>query len=128
MYVADTHAVVFHIQKKFNKLGRGSRRLFRLADEGRLLIYVPTIVLWEIGRPGGLIDSSERFDYWCRNLESSNGYIIEPLEWTDVQEARLLPFRDPADCLIVGAALRLGMPLITKDESIVDSGLVETVW
>jgi len=30
--------------------------------------------------------------------------------------------------LIVGTALRLGMPLITKDEAIVDSGLVETIW
>ena len=52
---------------------------------------------------------------------------IEPLEWQDIKEARLLPFRDPADCLIVGTAIRLGYPLITKDQEIVDSGLVETI-
>ena len=39
-----------------------------------------------------------------------------------------LPFDDPFDCLIAGTALRIGVPLITKDTVISESGLVETVW
>jgi len=128
MYVTDTHAFVHYSQRKTSKLGRRSRRVFRDADEGKALIYVPTIVLWEIVRPPGLLSHRDRFDSWCRHLNEGPGYAIAPLEWQDVNEARYLPFRDPADCLIVGTALRLGMPLITKDEAIVDSGLVKTIW
>jgi len=128
MYVTDTHAFVHYSQRKISKLGRQSRRLFRNADAGKILIYVPTIVLWEIVRPPGLLLHPDRLDSWCRHLNEGPGYTIAPLEWQDVNEARHLPFRDPADCLIVGTALRLGIPLITKDQAIVDSGLVETIW
>ncbi len=35
---------------------------------------------------------------------------------------------DPADRLIVATALCLGMPLVTSDRKIRDSGLVKTIW
>jgi PIN domain nuclease of toxin-antitoxin system len=35
---------------------------------------------------------------------------------------------DPADRFIVGAALELGAPLITKDQRIAEWGEIETVW
>ena len=92
------------------------------------MIYVPSIVLWEIGRPGGPMEPSERFDHWCRSLSAHRGYIVEPLDWQDVAQARNLPFRDPMDCLIAGTAMRLGMPLITKDAVVTDSRIVETIW
>ena len=128
MYVTDTHPFVYHLQQKYSKLGNRTRRLFRDAEEGQTLIYVPSVVLWEIGRPNGPLEPSERFDHWCRSLDSAPGYTIEPLDWQDVYEARNLPFRGPMDCLIAGTAIRLGMPLITKDVAITDSGLVQTVW
>lgn len=128
MYVTDTHAFAYHVSGKVSKLGRHSRRLFADADLGKDLIYIPTIVLWEIGNRCGLLYPSEKFDVWCRHLNEGPGYTIAALEWQDVNEARNLPFRDPADCLIVGTAIRLGFPLITKDQEITDSGLVETVW
>ena len=128
MYVTDTHPFVHYSKHEFSKLGKRSQRLFQDADEGKVLIYIPVIVLWEVVRPPTLLEVSPRFDVWCRGLNDGPGYAIEPLKWQDVNEARTLPFRDPADCLIVGTALRLGMPLITKDQEIVDSGLVETIW
>jgi len=69
-----------------------------------------------------------RFDQWCRRIEASRGFSIVALEWLDVDAARTLPFSDPYDCLIAGTALRMGLPLITQDEEIVESGLIETVW
>ena len=128
MYVTDTHPFVHHLQKRYSRLGRKSRRLFKDADDGKILIHVPTVVLWEIGRRGGLLEPTEKFDSWCRNLSAAPGYAIEPLEWHDVHQARSLPFRDPVDCLIAGTAIRLGYPLITKDRAIAESGLVETTW
>jgi len=35
---------------------------------------------------------------------------------------------DPADRFIVGAALELGAPLITKDQRIARWGHIETIW
>jgi len=39
-----------------------------------------------------------------------------------------LPHADPLDRLIVTKAIVLGVPLITKDGSITDSGVVRVVW
>jgi PIN domain nuclease of toxin-antitoxin system len=39
-----------------------------------------------------------------------------------------LPHGDPADRLIVAAALDLGVPLVTRDGNITDSGVVRVVW
>jgi PIN domain nuclease of toxin-antitoxin system len=130
VFVTDTHAFGQYAQLSHSKLGREARRLFQQADEGSLVIYVPTIALWEILILSrlGRVNLPIRFDHWCRGLANKRGFVIEPLDWTDVNEARQLPFADPYDCLIAGTALRLGIPLITKDQAIVDSGLVETVW
>lgn len=38
------------------------------------------------------------------------------------------PIRDPADRLIVATALLQGVPLVTKDDRIRRSGVVETIW
>lgn len=36
--------------------------------------------------------------------------------------------RDPVDCLIAATALAHNAPLITKDDRIRTSGVVETIW
>ena len=130
MYVADTHALIHYTCGKVRGLGRAARRLFAKADLGRTLIYIPTVVLWEAARLTARrrVELPQQFDRWCRAIESSRGFAIAALEWLDVDEARKLPFSDPYDCLISGTAIRLSMPLITRDDEIVRSGLVETVW
>ena len=130
MFVTDTHPLAWYVGLKQARFGRRSLRLFEDAKSAKTVIFIPTAVLWEIADLGkaGLLELPSRFDHWCRNLDSDPGFAIEPLTWSDVDEARRLPFNDPFDCLIVGAAIRLDCPLITKDEAIVDSKLVETVW
>lgn len=73
---------------------------------------------------------------------------IDVGKWVDIALARpkieLLPFTpaaairaaglggdfpgDPADRFIVGAALEMNVPVITKDERITRWGHVETIW
>ena len=130
VFVTDTHPLGYYADRRFSKLGKRARGLFDDADEGNLLICVPTIVLSELT----ILLQLERlrlplaFDKWCRDIDAASGFFIEPLLWTDVDELRQLPFRDPFDRMIVGTAKRLRAPLITKDVEITDSGLVETVW
>ena len=130
MFVTDTHAITYYAGRKYSRLSRRSLRLFEEAEAAKVVIYVPTVALWEITGliKSGLVELPSRFDRWCRELERKAGFVVEPLFWSDIHEARSLPFRDPFDCLIAGTAIRLGFPLITKDQVIADSGLVETVW
>jgi PIN domain nuclease of toxin-antitoxin system len=61
-------------------------------------------------------------------LQNHRGFNIVVLDWLDVNEARSVSLTDPFDRLIVGTAVRLDMPLITRDQQIVESGLVQTIW
>jgi PIN domain nuclease of toxin-antitoxin system len=130
MFVADTHAIAYYAARRFSKLGRRSQRVFEDAERAEGVIYVPAPALWEIADLAkvGLVELPSRFDHWCREIDARAGFIIEPLTWPDINEARHLPFPDPFDCLIAGTAIRLGCPLITKDQMIVNSRLVETLW
>ena len=130
MYVTDTHAFIWYTQAKRGRLGKHAKSLFERAEQGRVLIHIPSVVLWEVADrlADGTIHLNQRFDHWCRSLDSKPGFQIAALLWEDVNEARSLPFEDPFDCLIAGTALRLGLPLITKDIAISDSQLIETIW
>ena len=77
---------------------------------------------------GNRATGGKSFQHWCRGLQNHRGFDIVALDWLDVNEARSISLTDPYDRLIVGTALRLDMPLITRDQQIVDSGLVETIW
>jgi len=54
---------------------------------------------------------------------------LVPVTPDDVDEARRLgALDDPFDRLIVGTAIRLGLPLITNDELITRSKRIRTFW
>ena len=130
MYVTDTHALIYYVDQKLTRLGKNARRIFQNAEKDKALIYIPTVVLWEVSRrlaEGELIFSIP-FDQWCRGIDKGHGFSIAALEWQDVDQARSFPFKDPFDCLVAGTAARMGLPLITRDAEICDSGLVETIW
>jgi PIN domain nuclease of toxin-antitoxin system len=76
----------------------------------------------------GRLRLHQSFEHWCRALQNHRGFNIVVLDWLDVNEARSVSLTDPFDRLIVGTAVRLDMPLITRDQQIVESGLVQTIW
>jgi PIN domain nuclease of toxin-antitoxin system len=130
MYVADTHAIVHYAFSRKAMLGKQARRIFDRADRGETLVFVPSVVLWEISLlcKLGKVRLRQTFEQWCRELDGSPGFSIVPLDWLDVREARELPFADPFDCFIAGTSIRLESPLITKDSAIVESKILPTVW
>lgn len=130
MYVADTHALALYSFTKKGLPGRTAKKIFLDAEAGRTIVFIPTVVLWEISVLAelGRINLHQNFEHWCRSLDNQAGFSIVDLEWLDVKEARRLPFKDPFDRLIAGTAVRLDATLITKDRQIVDSNLVRTAW
>jgi PIN domain nuclease of toxin-antitoxin system len=128
--VTDTHPLLFHAAGS-RHLGRRAARWFNAAERGESLIYVPAAVLWECGllQRAGRIDLGRPLRRFCSDLFSNPAYL--PLDLTPEQvylasEAR--PNDDPFDALVCAAARSLGLPLVTRDGDITESGIVKVVW
>lgn len=130
MYVSDTHALVYHTLNRKSRLGKKANQIFLKAESLQAVVVIPSIVLWEVVllMEAGRLNLHQSFEHWCRGLQNHRGFNIVSLDWLDVNEARGVSLIDPYDRLIVGTATRLDMPLITRDQQIVDSDLVETIW
>lgn len=131
MFVTDSHPLVWFVSEKHFKLSPKVLTVFEKADRGELLIYVPAVVLWEIAilQHLGKIDLNERFDYWANRLLKKQGFGIIPLEISVIKNAVGYNFNnDLFDKAIVASAVELDLPLMTKDNAIIDSNLVEIYW
>lgn len=130
-YVTDTHALIFFATGHLERMSPRGERVFRRAQDGRDRVHVPTICFFELALllERGRVRSQMSFDEWCTLVAGLPGFPVEPLTWDDVREARgLAALVDPFDRLIAATAVRLDVPLVTADERIQSSGLVETVW
>jgi predicted nucleic acid-binding protein len=47
--VADTHALIWYAGQRWNKLGRDARRVFEEVEAGNGAIFVPALVMVELG-------------------------------------------------------------------------------
>lgn len=131
IYVTDTHPFVFYAIGETKKLGRKALRAFTQAERRQATVYIPTACFFELALllEGGKVRSAIPFPEWKTRVEASGSFIIEPLTWEDVEEARsLATLVDPFDRLIAGTANRLRCPLITRDSRIAKSRLVAVVW
>jgi len=131
IYVTDTHPLVFYAIGETRKLGRKALRVFTQAERRQAAIYIPTVSFFELALllESGKVRSGLPFSEWKARVEESGLFIVEPLTWEDIEEARsLAALIDPFDRLIAGTANRLRCPLITRDSRIAKSRLVTTVW
>jgi len=127
--VTDTHVLVWYAAGEIRRLSRRARHALAEAEAGRWTVRVPAIVLMEIA----LLEERGRIRVAYRALRAQlalrSGLPIEPLLPEDVDEARSLAvLHDPFDRLIVGAARRLGLPLLTNDEVITRTARVPVYW
>jgi PIN domain nuclease of toxin-antitoxin system len=124
----DTHALVWYLSRP-QRLARSARRLLRAADASRAAVLVPAIVTVELT----LLRESRRNTVGVRQLEAlmaaQPAFSVLPLDLAQAVEFALLEaVRDPFDRMVVAAARAAGAPLITADEAIHESALVEVVW
>jgi PIN domain nuclease of toxin-antitoxin system len=124
----DTHALVWHASRP-KRLGRSAARLLRSADAGTAQVVVPAIVAVELS----LIREAGRNVLGIAELTAllslQPAFSMLPLDLDQVREfAMLSSVRDPFDRMVIAAARAAKVPLITADESIASSGLVQTLW
>ncbi len=128
--VSDTHALLFHAVQH-SRLGKRAAAHFDACERQQAITYVPVAVIWELaylvraGR-GNLRRSAREF---FTDLFSNPSY--QPYDISSEQAfiaADIGLGRDPFDALITAAAIDLDLPLITRDEAIVASKRVRTLW
>jgi PIN domain nuclease of toxin-antitoxin system len=127
-YVLDTHACVFSLVAP-SKLGARAKRALRSVETGGGVAWVPAAVVAEIL----LLRELGRIDIGLAHLKTAfdqaPGFRFSALDMRQLDEfAALGAIRDPFDRLIVSATRVLEAKLVTKDQSIGELGLVQTVW
>jgi PIN domain nuclease of toxin-antitoxin system len=128
--VTDTHALVFHAAGG-GHLGPKARQHFDACERRQAILYVPVAVMWEISLLARAVRISLRrpLAEFFDDLFSNPAY--QPIDTTaaHVLIADELRFtRDPFDALIVATARDLGLPLVTRDAQIRESGAVRAIW
>ena len=129
--VLDTSPLIRYASGTPALLGRGARRILRGVAQRDAKVGVPTVCLFEVARleERGRVALDLSFDRWCQLVEDSPALLLVPLERAHVSEARALPLlRDPFDRLIAGTAVALGVPLISSDRRIENSGRLRVIW
>lgn len=82
---------------------------FEAADNSVGLIYIPSIVLWEIAilQHLGRINLYERFDHWAGKLLRKQGFEIIPLEVSIIANAVAYNFNNDVFDKVIAASGRI---------------------
>lgn len=127
-YVLDTHACVFMLVAP-RKLGAGARAALRRVEAGREEAWLAAAVVAEVVLLRGLGRVGIGLPEIRRALESAPSLRFCPLDLEQLDHfSSLGSISDPFDRLIVSAARSKGAILITRDATLAQGGLVETLW
>ena len=128
-YVTDTHPFLWYLTGEARRLGSRARTVFDQAEAGRAVIIIPAIVLAEslhISEKGRM---KFKFEQVLGMLESALNYRFYPLDLPVIRKASYLRgISEIHDRIIVATAKHLGLELITDDNEVRNSGLIEALW
>lgn len=126
-YITDTMALILRLENR--KLPKKVEKIFTLAEKNEVEIYIPAIVLAEIGYLSEKhkieIDIKE-VKIYCQNYKSIKQKEItfktieSAFNITDIPELH--------DRIISGSSTELNASLLTNDPVIENSDSVKTIW
>ncbi len=130
MILLDTHILLWWVLNSKRLSGSEIKQLNKLSSSKKLSFSV--ISIWEVEMLDRKkkIQLGENFEQWALNISDPDILHSVPLTEEIVINQRNLPdsfHSDPADRLIVSTAKLLDVPLATKDQRIIDSGVCK-IW
>ena len=129
--ITDTHSLLWFTLNKKPSFSPRALNAFESAVKGETFISIPVIVLWEVA----ILERKQRillnqgFANWATQILKTNSFGVALLEPEIIALGTGYNFNyDPFDEMITAFAVYMELPLITKDNAITDSGLVEVYW
>lgn len=131
-YVTDTHALVWHLTQS-KKLSQTAWTIFEGADAGWHRIFVPGIVLVELV----FLIEKHRLDKslftrtasLLNTLGGSYALALLDVEVAQaVQEIDRAAVLDMPDRIIAATAMRMGLPLLSRDGAISGVASLNVIW
>jgi len=127
-YVVDAHSLVWFIAED-DRLSWNANQILEQAEEAKVQILVPTVVLAEITHISRKKRVSITIDELLDRIDQSSGFVIVPFDFPIFQTMLKLPREWEIHDLIIGAtACYYKSKLITKDGVLRNSLEIETVW
>lgn len=125
IFVADTHALVKYL---LGILPKKADDVFRSSEKGETAIFIPTIVLAECYYL--IQDKTIELDFeeLIRRIETSDNFSVAPFTFEILKLFPAIGIKEIHDKIIVATAKHLNAAVITRDEAIKKSGLLEVVW
>lgn len=126
-YVADTMALVLHLEKR--RSSPTLKSIFDAADLGKITVHVPAMVFAEIL----YLSERKRITLTLAEVETHlqkfGRYRESPMSFAVVENAsQITDIPELHDRLIAASAKSLNLDLITNDPKIQASQFVSTVW
>jgi PIN domain nuclease of toxin-antitoxin system len=128
--VLDTHAFVWYLNGD-QRLSTSAQIFISSALQQGQLLSVPAISIVEIIYLEEKNKIPQGFITWLLGSLQSLPFVIVPLDINIIQVIRQIPrtlVPEMPDRVIVATALALGVPLVTKDHTIRQCGLVQVIW
>ena len=127
-YVTDTHALYWYLTAS-PKLGTNAQAVFLDGEQGHARIYVPSIVLAELYYLNVKYNQPLVFAQECERLTESGQFYFVEFRAADVLRFDVLAaIPEMHDRMIAGVAHARQLPLLTRDNEIIASGIIQTIW
>jgi PIN domain nuclease of toxin-antitoxin system len=126
--VVDTHALIWFLARP-RRLGAAALRLLRAAESGKAQALVPSIALVELS----LLRERGRRVIGVAEVETAlarcQGIAVADYGAAEAHEFALLDaVKDPFDRMVIATARAAGCAIVTADDQIASSGLVQVLW
>lgn len=129
--LADSHAIVWHLQGSARLSAAAASSLAEAETTDGVVVSIATLIdLWYVTQTTQKLSDANLTELRDM-LASSPALSLQPIDIAVVDAATSIArdlLTDPWDRFIVGTALALALPLVTKDRAIRESGLVPTIW
>lgn len=132
--VADTHALVWYLlDDPDRRLSPDARTALEQAEstDGIAVSVASVVDLWYVIRTRGTFTDDQLDQVVALVLDPETSLEAEPITLDVTATFRQIPrdtLGDPWDRFITATAMALGLPLVTRDGRIRESGLVDTIW
>ena len=127
-FVTDTHSFLWYLTED-ERLSKKANQTFNLAEIGKTVIFIPTIVFAESFHITKKKKVDLEFIKVIEKIRDGLNFTSYPLDMNVIIKLQNLEkLSELHDKIIVATTLILNAKLITKDKNIRDSKYVDTIW